>query len=122
MNKNSILKKDQIIDKKYNVSFFVKKGDYAETYRVQNNKGQTKLLKLFDYKKLHHSQFTENNEVLEIEILKNLNHPNIIKYYDSGVIMVDNQQYAYLVLDFISGETLAEKLKRESCSTYTWCT
>lgn len=118
MNKNSILKKDQIIDKKYNVSFFVKKGDYAETYRVQNNKGQTKLLKLFDYKKLHHSQFTENNEVLEIEILKNLNHPNIIKYYDSGVIVVDNQQYAYLVLDFISGETLAEKLKRESCSTY----
>ena len=83
MNKNSILKKDQIIDKKYNVSFFIKKGDYAETYRVQNNKGQTKLLKLFDYKKLHHSQFTENNEVLEIEILKNLNHPNIIKYHDS---------------------------------------
>lgn len=118
MNEGSILKKGQTIDQKYNVNFFIKKGDYAETYRVQNNKGETKLLKLFDYKKLHCSQFTEKKEVLEIEILKSLNHPNIIKYNDSGSIVVDNQQYAYLVLDFISGETLAEKLKRESCTTY----
>ena len=118
MNKNSILKKGQIIDHKYTINFFIKKGDYAETYRVQNNKKQIKLLKLFDYKKLHHSQFTENDEVLEIEILKNINHPNILKYYDSGDIVIENQKYAYLVLDFISGETLAERLKRESFSIY----
>lgn len=118
MNKNSILKKGQIIDHKYTINFFIKKGDYAETYRIQNDKKQIKLLKLFDYKKLHHSQFTENDEVLEIEILKNINHPNILKYYDSGDIVVENQKYAYLVLDFISGETLAERLKRESLSTY----
>lgn len=118
MNKNSILRKGQIIDHKYTINFFIKKGDYAETYRVQNNEKQIKLLKLFDYKKLHHSQFTENDEVLEIEILKNINHPNILKYYDSGDIVVENQKYAYLVLDFISGETLSERLKRESFSTY----
>lgn len=118
MNKNSILRKGQIIDHKYTINFFIKKGDYAETYRIQNDKKQIKLLKLFDYKKLHHSQFTENDEVLEIEILKNINHPNILKYYDSGDIVVENQKYAYLVLDFISGETLSERLKRESFSTY----
>lgn len=118
MNKNSILKKGQIIDHKYTINFFIKKGDYAETYRIQNDKKQIKLLKLFDYKKLHHSQFTENDEVLEIEILKNINHPNILKYYDSGDIVIENQKYAYLVLDFISGETLSERLKRESFSTY----
>jgi len=118
MNKNSILKKGQIVDHKYTINFFIKKGDYAETYRIQNDKKQVKLLKLFDYKKLHHSQFTENDEVLEIEILKNINHPNILKYYDSGDIVIDNQKYAYLVLDFISGETLAERLKRESFSIY----
>ena len=118
MNKNSILRKGQIIDHKYTINFFIKKGDYAETYRVQNNEKQIKLLKLFDYKKLHRSQFTENDEVLEIEILKNINHPNILKYYDSGDIVVENQKYAYLVLDFISGETLSERLKRESFSTY----
>lgn len=118
MNKNSILRKGQIIDHKYTINFFIKKGDYAETYRIQNDKKQIKFLKLFDYKKLHHSQFTENDEVLEIEILKNINHPNILKYYDSGDIVVENQKYAYLVLDFISGETLSERLKRESFSTY----
>lgn len=118
MNKNSILRKGQIIDHKYTINFFIKKGDYAETYRIQNDKKQIKFLKLFDYKKFHHSQFTENDEVLEIEILKNINHPNILKYYDSGDIVVENQKYAYLVLDFISGETLSERLKRESFSTY----
>lgn len=118
MNKNSILRKGQIIDHKYTINFFIKKGDYAETYRIQNDKKQIKFLKLFDYKKFHHSQFTENDEVLEIEILKNINHPNILKYYDNGDIVVENQKYAYLVLDFISGETLSERLKRESFSTY----
>lgn len=118
MTKKSILQRGEIIDQKYQINFFIKKGDYAETYRVQNTIKQIKFLKLFDYKKLHRSQFTKEGEVLEIEILKALNHPNIVKYYDSGDIVVDNQKYAYLVLDFISGETLSDKMNRESFLPY----
>ena len=43
--------------------------------------------------------------MLEIEILKKLNHPNIVKLSDSGEIIIENQKYAYAILDFISGET-----------------
>ena len=112
-NNNHILTKDQLIDDKYTVSFFLKKGSYAESYRVKDKKGQTKLLKLFSYSKLHRTQFDQNGDVLEIEILKKLKHPNIVKLCDSGELLIENQKYAYAILDFISGETLADKMKRD---------
>ena len=113
MNK-SILTKGQTIDDKYSVSFFLKKGSYAETYRVQDEAKETKILKLFDFSKLHRTQFTESGEILEIEMLKQTKHSNLIKYIDSGIILIDNQKLAYLVLDFVSGETLADKMKRDN--------
>lgn len=112
-NNNQLLSKGQLIDNKYSVTFFLKKGDYAESYRVKDKKGVTKLLKLFSYSKLHRTQFDQNGDVLEIEILKKLKHPNIVKFEDSGNLLIENQKYAYAILDFISGETLADKMKRE---------
>lgn len=110
---NNILSKGQSINDKYKVTFFLKKGSYAETYRVKDQEGKTKLLKLFAYSKLNRTQFTENDDVLEIEILKKIKHPNLVKFCNSGELLLDNQKYAYAILDFISGETLADKLKRE---------
>ena len=110
---NHILSKGQLINDKYKVTFFLKKGSYAETYRVKDQEGKTKLLKLFAYSKLDRTQFSENGGVLEIEILKKIKHPNLVKYCDSGELLLDGQKYAFAILDFISGETLADKLKRE---------
>jgi len=112
-NLNQILNRGQVIDDKYAVTFFLKKGSYAETYRVKDKEKKTKFLKLFSYSKLHRTQFDLNGDVLEIEILKKLNHPNIVKLSDSGNLIIENQKYAYAILDFISGETLADKMKRE---------
>src|SRR5690625_321069 len=109
----SILKKGQVIDDTYTIQFFLKKGNYAESYRVQNKAKETKFLKLFELAKLHRSQFSKEGDVLEIEILKQLNHPNLVKFNDNGTLILDNQKFAYVVLDFISGETLADKMARE---------
>ncbi len=108
------VEKGQIIDNKYSISFFLKKGNYAETYRVQNELKEVKILKLFDFSKLHRTQFTENSEILEIEILKQIKHSNLIKYTDSGNILIENQKFAYVVIDFVSGETIADKMKRDN--------
>lgn len=110
----SVLSKGQTIDNKYSVSFFVKKGSYAETYRAQNEAKATKFLKIFDFAKLHRTQFTESGEILEIEMLKQIKHPNLVKYNDSGNAIIDSHKYTYLVLDFVSGETLADRMKREN--------
>lgn len=109
---NSILQRNDIIGS-YKVQFFLKKGAYAENYRVKDKEGQLKFLKLFCLSKLHHSQFTAEGEVLEIEIARQLKHPNVVGYVDSGSTLIQQQKYAYLVLNFISGETLADKMARE---------
>jgi transitional endoplasmic reticulum ATPase len=108
-----ILRKGELIDDKYQVAFFLKKGSYAETYRVKGNDGKTKLLKLFYYSQLDRTQFTNSGTPLEIDVLKSIKHPNVVKYDDSGEIIIENQKFGYVILDFISGETLADKMKRE---------
>ena len=110
---NHILTKGQVINDKYTVTFFLKKGGYAESYRVKDKANTTKFLKIFSYSKLHRTQFDQSDDILEIEILKKLKHPNIVKLSDSGNLLIENQKYAYAILDFISGETLADKMKRE---------
>lgn len=117
--KQNILSKGLSINDKYKVTFFLKKGDYAETYRVKDNEGKTKLLKLFSYSKLDRTQFDNNDDILEIEILKKIKHPNLVAFRDSGELILENKKYAFVILDFISGETLADKMKREqSFNTY----
>ena len=114
MNKIAhILKKGELIDDKYQIAFFLKKGSYAETYRVKGKDGKTKLLKLFIYSQLDRTQFTNTGKPLEIDVLKSIKHPNVVKYHDSGELIMENQKYGYVILDFISGETLADKMKRE---------
>ena len=112
------LSKQQLIDS-YKVVFPIKDADYAETYRVKDSSGKNYFLKLFNYAKLHRTQFDENGNVLELEISRLLKHPNLTTYRDSGEILLCGQKMAYIVYDFISGETVAQKISRnQRCSVY----
>lgn len=103
----------------YTIAFPIKDSTYAETYRVKDASGKNYFLKLFNYAKLHHTQFNVNGDVLELVISKQLNHPNLTHYHDSGEMVLNGQKMAYIVYDFISGETLAQKTGRErGCSVY----
>lgn len=103
----------------YIVTFPHKKGSYAETYRVKDTNGKTCFLKLINYSKLERNQLDDNGCIIEVEIGKRFNHPNLCKYIDSGNIMLNGGQYAYLVTEYISGETLSQRIIREeSLSIY----
>lgn len=113
-----MLPKKQYIDS-YIITFPIKEGSYAETYRVKDGQGKNYFLKLIDYTKLHHTQFDEDGRVLEVEIAKQLKHPNITSYHDSGEIHINGKRYTYIVFDFIVGETAAQMTAREQrCSVY----
>ena len=112
------LKQNQSIGN-YKVAFPIHDGSYAETYRVKDASGKNYFLKLFNLARLHRSQFDVNGKVLEIEITKNLNHPNVLHYHDGGELLLNGQKIAYAVYDFISGETAATKTTREQrCGVY----
>lgn len=108
-----ILPKNFSVDEKYSVVLFIKQGSNAETYRVKGKDGKLYLLKLFNYAKLHRSAFDSENNLLEIKFLKSIKHPNIVSYIDSGELIYEGKKFGYLVLNFIAGETLAEKISRE---------
>lgn len=103
----------------YTVTFQIKEGDYAETYRVKDSVGRNRFLKLINCAKLHRTQFDKDGNILEVEIAKQLDSPNIIKYRDSSEIIINGRKFAYIVFDFISGETASQFLAREGeCTVY----
>ncbi|MFO1043530.1 MAG: serine/threonine-protein kinase [Planctomycetaceae bacterium] len=46
----------------------------------------------------------------EIEALKLLNHPNVVKFYDSGT---DDEETYYYAMEYVEGETLSNRLRRD---------
>ncbi|MBO7427148.1 MAG: AAA family ATPase [Paludibacteraceae bacterium] len=113
-----LFQKGQKIDNRYTVVFPHKEGSYAETYRVRDTSGKLRFLKLIYYSKLQYSQFDKDGSIIEIEVAKMLNHPNVCKYVDSGNLIANGQQLAYIVTEFVSGETLDKRIARENLSIY----
>ena len=116
-SKQGILPKNFSVNEKYSVLLFIKQGNNAETYRVKGKDGKLYFLKLFNYSKLHRSAFDSENNLLEIEFLKSIKHANIVSYKDSGEIIFEGKKFGFLVLNFIAGETLAERITREQISS-----
>lgn len=97
----------------YTVAFPHKQSSYAETYRVKDSTGKTCFLKLIDYSKLNHDQIDDAGNILEIEISKQCKHHNLCNYIDSGSMVLNGGQQAYLVTKYVSGETLSQRIVRD---------
>lgn len=91
---------------RYTVAFPIKEGDYAETYRVKDAEGKNYFLKLIDLSKLNAKQYDDDGNVIEINIVKMLNHPNVMHFVEEVELTIDGRQMAYMVSDFVSGDTL----------------
>ena len=102
----------------YTIAFPIKQGDYAETYRVKDGTGKNYFLKLIDLAKLNSKQFDADDNVIELDIMKGLEHPNVMHLVEQAEITLAGRQMAYLVSGFISGETLEQKVSREGSNPY----
>lgn len=105
-------KKNDKIDS-YTVAFPHKQGSYAETYRVRDKSGKTRFLKLINNSKLNRNQIDDNGRVIEVEIAKLLHQHNLCQFVDSGNMMMNGSQYAWFVTEFVSGETLSQRIIRD---------
>ena len=82
-------------------------GAYGKVYKVQHKKtSQIRAMKIISKTQLKESYYTEELIENEIEVLKNINHPNIIKLYE---VYHDNSNY-YLINDFCSEGELCKYL------------
>ncbi len=108
-----VLQKGQKIDK-YTVEFPCKTGSYAETYRVADSEGRTYFLKLICFAKLEASQYMAEGKILEVEIANKLIQEPSSGFIDTGTWIENGQQYAFVVQNFISGESIADKMGRDT--------
>lgn len=97
----------------YTVTFPHKQGSYAETYRVKDASGKTRFLKLIKYGKMSRWQMDDKGDIMEVEISRQLDHANLCRFVDAGSIMRNGGQLAYLVTEFVSGETLSQRIIRD---------
>ena len=70
-------------------------------------------MKLINYSKLNRNQIDDNGRVIEVEIAKLLNHHSFCQFVDSGNMMMNGSQYAWFVTEFVSGETLSQRIIRD---------
>ena len=83
---------------KYNVIKFLGKGGFAEVFlAIQENTNIYMAIKKINIKSLNYKgkQLLEN----EINILKNINHPNIVKFYTE----FQNDNFKYIAMEYCDG-------------------
>jgi len=106
-----LFKKNDSIGK-YIVVFPHKEGKYADTYRVKDEFGKVKFLKLIFMEELEVFQYDRDGQVIEAELASMLNHSNLCSYVDSGKLEKNGHQLIYIVTEYIKGENLNDRLFR----------
>lgn len=105
------LSDNQRIDQ-YTVLYFIKESAYCASYRVMDSVGKSYFMKLFDMSGIPQGLINVN-EPQEVTICRSLTHENIITYVDSGSIMLEGEEIAFLVTDFIVGDLLSEAMQSD---------
>ena len=101
----------------YIVDKFIGKGSCAVVVRVQNvHSGKYYAAKILfeEMKRMNLS----NSIKQEIQILRSVNHPNILKYYDSFSIKIDDGKEIFVIItEFCGGGNLAELIENNGINS-----
>ena len=118
-----MFKKNDIINNKFEVLFSIQSTTFGYSYRVKGiEDGKIYMLKVYEKEKLHDWHFNEKGDLIEAEIHQQIDHPNISKFVSCELINFQEQELFIYVVDFISGETLQERIDREGHPNITFAT
>ncbi|MBQ3285328.1 MAG: serine/threonine protein kinase [Ruminococcus sp.] len=97
-----------LVDGKYKVLRVVGKGGMSVVYQAVNEKEN----KIWAIKEMHRESVqnpegVNQNLVVETELLKRLDHPNLPKIVD----VIDTEESLLIVMDYIEGNTLAKAIE-----------
>ena len=98
----------------YVVQHLIKQNEYTETYKVVNENDRAYFLKVYVMKRTPEKLIdTETREVLEIALLRKIQHQNVVSYISHGIIDSELGECQYVVTNYFTGEVLADKMARE---------
>ena len=109
----SILQEGFVIGN-YRIQRLIKENEYTETYKVVNENDNPYFLKLYILKKTPVKIIDPNlHEVMEIKLLRRMQHPNVVSYIGHGSIDLPMGECQYVVTNYFTGEVLADKIQRD---------
>ena len=109
-----MFKKNDIINKKFEVLFPIQNTTFGSSYRVKNiEDSKIYMLKIYEKVKLQDWHFNKKGDLIESEIHKQIDHPNIAKFISCELIKFEKKELYIYVVEFINGETLQEHIERE---------
>ena len=98
----------------YKVLHLIKQNEYTETYKVVNENDYPYFLKVYILKRTPEKLIdSESREVLEIALLRKIQHQNVVSYISNGVFDSNVGECQYVVTTYFTGEVLAETIHRE---------
>ena len=110
-NKNNLLHKGDKVNDTYVVQCFIGKGAFGEVYRVKHKFMGIQVLKVLQ------DDYVENTDLEtvtnEARILSTLTHRNIVRVFETNTFEVNGKLYYFLTMGFVSGESLAQLMKRQ---------
>mgnify|MGYP003673123833 CR=1 FL=1 len=105
------LKKGDVINDTYTVQCLIGQGAFGEVYRVKHKYMGLQVLKLFK------SSYVENPDLdmvtNEARILSALTQRNVVRVFETNSFSGDEGKRFFITMGFVSGESLAQLLKRE---------
>ncbi|MEG0296842.1 MAG: serine/threonine-protein kinase [Clostridium sp.] len=100
----------QLVDDRYEILKEIDRGGMSIVYLATDNRLKKSVVvkDVRKSKKIDHDTLIKCLQA-EVDLLKDLDHPNLPKIYD----IIDNRGSIYVVMDYIEGESLKKKFKRE---------
>jgi len=96
----------EVIDERFTIEQLAGFGGTGQIYRARDRRsgGLVALKVMHDAERLELERFAR-----EAQVLSTLSHPGIVRYIDSGITA---EGEPYLVMEWLSGETLSSRLQR----------
>lgn len=107
----------EIVAGTYRVDKLIARGGMGEVYGVEH----LSMHRALALKTIHPNRITQtawSSFMKEGKVMARLEHPNLVKVYDLGII---ENRTPYFVMDLIDGESLASLLKREGPLSVKQC-
>ncbi|MFC2171311.1 protein kinase [Acidobacteriota bacterium] len=105
-------KTGDILADRYQVTRFISSGGMGEVYEVEDlHLGVQVALKTIRQAVSDRSKARERFK-REILLARSISHPNVCRIYDLGVHKTDDLEITFLTMEFLSGETLSDRLGR----------
>lgn len=108
-----VLAAGQLVSGRFRIDRRIGKGGMGEVYEARDEELRGRLALKIIRPGLAYDEEMLNRFRREVQLARQVTHPNVCRIFDVGRDTIGGQDLLYLTMEMVDGETLADLLKRE---------